>query len=320
VEFDVLMSRGIEEHVRPRFWYVVLANCAGSGYGGIVDVTYKLHTFQAEMTSWNEEFGVNETGINTTYLIFFFIYLVMVLTHSVGVQRLSRENGGAVHNIVKLFTASLWTQFFCIFFYIIHYGVYGDNGVGVPGANQFATFLEAIARISLILVLILLAQGWTISAEAIQHRMAIAAAIFLLFIFYLALIIWNFAARDPITTLYMYDSAAGALIVTVLFVVWIWFVVTIANTYRKEDHPAKKNLYGWLLVLYSLWLLSLPLFVLIGVGLEPWVREKTVTSINILATTGAYGVLAYLLWPTRAEIYFKIKTPDVMTNSNYDAL
>ena len=42
------------------------------------------------------------------------------------------------------------------------------------------------------------------------------------------------------------------------------------------------------------------------------VREYVVTVMSLTVSTIAFSTLAVLLWPGRAEKYFRITTPDVM--------
>jgi len=54
--------------------------------------------------------------------------------------------------------------------------------------------------------------------------------------------------------------------------------------------------------------------------LNPWDRERTVTAITLTISSAMYCVMAWLLWPTRAEAYFRINTPDVAAQGDYDDL
>ncbi len=73
VHFDAnhqfFFATNINEHIRPRFWYVVLANC-DKVYG----ITYSIHWLNLQASSWQAEFGVNEQGLNTINLVFFLIF------------------------------------------------------------------------------------------------------------------------------------------------------------------------------------------------------------------------------------------------------
>ena len=59
------------------------------------------------------------------------------------------------------------------------------------------------------------------------------------------------------------------------------------------------------------WFVTLAFCVILAASLSPWVREKTVTTLLILVTTGFYAVVVFLFWPTRASVYFTVSVPDV---------
>jgi hypothetical protein len=50
-------------------------------------------------------------------------------------------------------------QSVAVFFFLIHYGTFANNGVGVPFLSGLAEVLEMFARLAFILLLILLAKG-----------------------------------------------------------------------------------------------------------------------------------------------------------------
>jgi len=203
---------------------------------------------------------------------------------------------------------------------LIHYGTFHSDGIGVPSLDKFSTVIEAFARLSFILLLILLAKGWTISTDEIRQRGLILAVMSLLSISYFTLIIVDFAARDPASTVYEYESVPGGLIVALNGLTGIWFAVTIYFSYSAEEDVMKKSFYMRLGLSYTIWFGALPFLVIIGIALDPWVREKIVTSLTLTVTTIAYTILAYLLWPSRAEVYFKIKTPDIVKSTHYEQL
>jgi len=303
---------------RPRFWYMVLVNCEG----GFQDISYNVHFVNLLASNWDKEFGVNEQGLNTLYLICFILYTFGVLVHLYGVRKLSKDSGAFVHPLVKIFTFSLMFQYLSVFSELIHLAVFVGDGWGVPALSKFSVVMETLARISFMFLLILLAKGWTITTDEInpRWRWTVTIAIFLLTVAYFSLVISQYVAVDPASNLYAYSSVPGILIIVLNGLVGFWFFVQIFITYKQEDDPHKKGFFLKLMLLYTLWFAGLPVIAGLGIELPPWWCEKVVTSFSLSATTVAYAVLGYLLWPTRAEHYFKIKTPDVATASLSGAL
>ncbi len=167
--------------------------------------------------------------------------------------------------------------------------------------------LRVAAQLTFVLLLIVLAKGWTISSVALEQKKAIFTVVGIFVILYFALLIWDVAARDPASTLYVYDSIPGYLIITLDILTGFWFIQSCVQTYLREIHPDKKRLYIVLCSVYCWWFFAIPIFVGIASALEPWVREKVVTSIQVTANTVAYALLAFIFWPTRASTYFKLQ-------------
>jgi len=320
IKYGVPTSVSIYETHRPRFWYAVMLSCWGlnnqTTYFG--STHYDLHFTQAQGTSWDIEFGVNEMGLNSLYLVAFLVYLIFTTLHMYfAIYKRYKSENKFVHGLVKIYTGSLALQFFTVFFELIHYGTYGRDGQGVPGLDKFARVLDAFARVTFILLLLLLAQGWTINRPDLRFRFIILAAIGILTAFYVSLIIWDAAGRDPASTLYVYDSVPGYLVITEVCILWLWFLVTVILSIRSETDKAKRCLFLTLAILYSLWFLVLPFIVLVALALSPWVREKVVTGFLVTAGMIGYCVLGSMLW---SDAFFAIKTPDVNQHSTYDQL
>jgi hypothetical protein len=78
----------IHEHTRPRFWYIVAANCKM-----IDSVSFEVSFQNTVASPWNREFGLNEQGLNAVYSVFFLAYLIGGLTHAYGYFSSEEELG-----------------------------------------------------------------------------------------------------------------------------------------------------------------------------------------------------------------------------------
>jgi len=256
-------------------------------------------------------------------LIYFFIYTLFLAVHFYGVYGLSKKLN-YVHPIVKVFTFVVIAEYVSIFCNLIHYGAYVNDGVGVPSLSRFGEVMDYTARLIFMLMLMLVAKGWTISNEELTGRKYIFATMATFFLLYLIILIWQYAVQDPASTrsndtleVFLY------MLTTCWFLFGGWFVYTIYNSWKGEDNPVKKALYLKLGVLYTPWFLALPLVVFCTLALDPWVQDKTTTDMEVTFNTMAYFVFAWFLWPSRAEEYFQISTPDVTqfkTVDNYERL
>lgn len=106
------------------------------------------HFLQNNFSAWNREFGANEQGLNSLYLVFFLYSLALAIAWGFGVRMLNGNEGCAcspLHPLVKLLTLVITLYAFgtmCIF---IHYAVYAQNGVG-SGIRGLGDFLVRLLR------------------------------------------------------------------------------------------------------------------------------------------------------------------------------
>jgi len=61
--------------------------------------------------------------------------------------------------------------------------------------------------------------------------------------------------------------------------------------------------------------IALPIATAASYVSDPWVREKVVVTVSVIVSTLAYSVMAFLLWPSRAEEYFAVDKPNVQSSS-----
>jgi len=183
----------------------------------------------------------------------------------------------------------------------------------LPALDRSGDVLEVLARIFFLLLLMLLAKGWTINGEGLTGKGIIVGTAVAFTVSYICILIWKFAAENPAET---HVPAALVVFQVLLSVVWLgfatWFMYTIYGSHKTaQDNPVKSKLFKLLAFLYSPWFLALPFVVFLSFALDPWVRDKTVKSLQLTFTFVGYAVMAYLQWPTRATDYFDISTPEV---------
>jgi len=298
----------ITQAVRPRFWYVVLSSCDSNGTGL---VHYHVHFLNIQENAWNNEFGVNEMGLNTLFLVLFIFYTIFITVHYFGVF-LFWKNHKYVHPLIRLFAVVVTVQFFFILFKMIHYVTFASNGKGIIGLDYFGDVLEVVAKVCFILMIMLLALGWTITSETLYGTSFVILSVFLFSATWIAILIWRLAVQDPAAVeLPLPLRAMQIALLGVWFLFALWFLITIIYNWKKEDNPVKRTLFCRLGVLYGQWLIALPTAVVISYLQDPWVRDKIVVSVAICFSTVAHVVMSFLLWPSRAEEYFQVEKPNV---------
>jgi hypothetical protein len=106
--------------------------------------------------------------------------------------------------IHRIFMAGLGCLWLSSLLELLHYSIYAHNGLGDPLAHAIAQCLRVGAQVLMCLLLLLLAQGWSISSETLQHKWLITVLGICFAAVHFLLVLWA-AGRDRASTLYIYD-------------------------------------------------------------------------------------------------------------------
>ncbi len=316
----------VHEHKRPRIWYIVVANCgklagnpsrddrAGAGAyaedtstsSGVIKVAYNAK-FVNQGPQWKKEFGVNEQGLNILFGLFFLLYLGLCCSHVLTIREYRQR--GSYHPLIQLLSITLFSQLLYLSLLCCHTLVFTFDGIGVKVFKLAGEVCALVSRLSLLLLLMLLAQGWGTVNISIQNRDGLQILLGMFLLCYGLLLFWDISFRDPASTLYMYESYPGLLVLLLDVFATLWFAKAMYTLAKKREiiSSSKAAFLNRVGVCYMAYLISIPVTVTIACFLSPWVREVTVTSINTLVTLLAHGGLMFLLWPWRAELYFKLE-------------
>jgi len=213
---------------------------------------------------------------------------------------------------VQLFTLSLVLMTLSLFFKQAHTSLYALNGAGIRVLDRLADVVDAVSRVQLTMLIMLLGSGWTISAAAATNKRLILCSLGTFGLLYVILLVIRFLTLD---TNYVEVPLPLVIVLNCITVAWVglagWFVQTVVASYNKEYKPQKRAMYLRLGFVYTFWLLCEPAVVLLTQLLSPWVRDKIIIGVEGPLSIVAYGWMAFLLWPTRASEYFMLDLPDV---------
>ena len=122
------------------------------------------------------------------------------------------------------------------------YFSYGMNGYGAPTAKLTGRVLESAGEIVFLLLLILLAKGYTVTRAKLRQTSSIKLTIFICsyIIMYVALFLMEQLYFDPGKVLYLYESTFGYGLVILRMVGWLIFIYAIFFTLKH--YPEKVGL------------------------------------------------------------------------------
>lgn len=294
--------------VRAYFWYFAVADCSNSSDG--LDVQYSLKYLNPG-NFWWAQFSYDEQGIPQMYIAFTLFYIILLIFQVQSAVALYHLE--SFHPIVRLLTGTVIVQLLSVTSLLIHYLIFGSDGIGVPALKGFGDLTSFAGQVMMMFMCILVAKGWTITTNYLTDKIAILVVTCLYFISHLSLFIWDYVGRDPASTLYFYDSIPGLLVILLRLGLAGWFLWSLSKTVQLESVAEKRTFYLYFGGSYTLWFLLLPAIVAFALVLEPWYQMRTVTGMMLTADALAMLWFVILLSASRAAKYFNIKaTPHLL--------
>lgn len=290
----------VTETQRPHFWYLALVNCDGDDS---TKVEYDVHMYQ-KGSNWDSEFSWEKHGINTLYLIFTFLYLILGGLQIYAIYLW--HNQDIVHHIIKIIATTVFLQFFSVFLLMINYGHYASSGKDVTAIIEIARILSIVASTTLLMVLLLMSQGWLISTYSLQYGRTIIFGCLLFCLTQVGFFFWRLKTQSHEDNDYFYNTPPQILFSLGFLVVGCVFVASSYFSWRKEEDEEKSWLYKVIAGVFFLWFAAPILAIIIAVMVSEWVRDIVVTASWETANFLWLGILMFLLFPTRAEKYFEI--------------
>lgn len=301
-----------------RFWYYALmVPCSSGRFAEPIEIEYESHFTNYDMSKWNSEIGVDSNGLNSFFLAFFFFFVIFCCVHFYGVKVLSAKLS-YIHPMVKLFAVDVMLELVFVVCLMLHWGIYSQNGVGLPGLKTVGNVSEGVGRVLFMLILILLAQGWTISTDELSGKKVLIGVLVGFLVVHFLTMIYKFSLADPFSTQLSDLLAAILWIEVMMFTAFAaFFVYSVTKSFRQEDNPVKRTLYRNLGIIFIPWFCLYPLvtfLILAGSpGFDDLSREPASQFAGGVSSCLGYVFLSFLMWPSRAEEYFNIDKPNVMT-------
>ncbi|XP_050678257.1 transmembrane protein 145-like [Leptidea sinapis] len=286
---------------RERWWFIAISNC-DSPKG--LDVRYKfLMTNGAADDFWHHHFSADEFYVLPILLTYTFAYLlVMVAVVMCSVELRSRH---LLHSTYKLFLISIVVQHCGVLMQALAGIRYASNGVGAPYAKVFGQFFCGVSEMTFLLLLLLMAKGYTITRGRLKAGFTVKLTVFMCcyVVTYVVLFIYQAKAFDPGEVLYIYESPAGYGLIVLRIAGWCAFAYATFFTVKK--YPEKNMFYCPFFICGTIWFYAGPLFILTANSyIDKWVRESVVTAVLLFITLSGHVMFLLLTLPVFANKNF----------------
>lgn len=286
---------------RPRWWFLAVSHCNATNG---LNLKYKfLMTNGSPGELWKEHFSADEFYILPLLGTFFVIYLFLLLaTITCSVELKSRQ---LLHSTYKLFAFSVILQEVGITLQCAAYVRYAYDGVGFPIIKTLGRMFESASEICFLLLLLLLAKGYTITRGRLRLASSVKLTIFMCayVVTTLGLFIYEQHVFDPGEVLYLYESPAGYGLMILRIAAWLIF--EYSTVFTLKHYPEKSNFYYPFNLTGTLWFVAGPCFTLISNNLiDKWVRESVVCGLFHFIAMSGHILFLFLTIPNKANKNF----------------
>nr|CAD7430494.1 unnamed protein product [Timema monikensis] len=162
--------------------------------------------------------------------------------------------------------------------------------------NVKSRMLESSSETLYLLLLLLLAKGFTVTRGRLRLASSVKLTIFMCVyvVTYTTLFIYEQAFFDQGKVLYLYESPAGYGLMFLRLIAWGMFVYSIVFTLKH--YPEKAKFYYVFNIVGTLWFMAGPIFISIATNhIDKWVRESVVC--GVLHFMALCGHVLFLIFP-----------------------
>lgn len=306
--------------MRARWWFLVLSHCDDIKSSPLHNVNYEFAITNGD--SWDRHISGDESDMVEITVAFFIVFTVAFIVGLVFARHLLVLN--FFHRPYQVFITSLGYEEMALIFETIYYMEYVVNGKQNISIRTTGALLHAVSEIMLIILLLLLAKGFTITRGKLSSVSQIKLAMFAIIyaIFYIVLFVWKTELFDNSPGLVQndFDNYAGRTIISLRISAWVWFVYTCISTVCV--YPEKKCFYCWFGVSFSVWFLLKPSLTFWSyIDDQYWKRVRILKGVDLLICAIAYTIFLFLTRPTEANkmFPFHIRTNQVDAMTDKEA-
>uniref|UniRef100_A0A915EFP4 GPR180/TMEM145 transmembrane domain-containing protein n=1 Tax=Ditylenchus dipsaci TaxID=166011 RepID=A0A915EFP4_9BILA len=255
--------------MRPRWWFIAVGNC-NSTKGLYLDYSLFM-TNSLSFNRWFFHFSFDEFYALPITMMFLALQLIILLAASIFTYLLKERK--MFHMTYKIFLHALCFELMSILLLWMHYDKYADDGRGFPMFKSLALLLRQFSTVIFVLLLLLVAKGYTITRAkicALTTFKLIAFTMTLLFL-HIVHIAWAIAMFDPAKVTYISESLPAYLLSGLRLIAWCCLSAFI-----------------------TFWFWASPVTLIIAnFVLDNWVRAEVMLGVD--CSVMAYGFILFLI-------------------------
>ncbi|KAJ3424701.1 intimal thickness receptor-related [Anaeramoeba flamelloides] len=306
---DVFRFAQFKDTKSSHMWYFTLSDCTQKKNPEILLTDMDVHIFNQIEGKKNQEFSCEEQGLLALYALFFVFYFLIGCAFAFIIKRFNKEK--EISNIYKILAFVIVTRFFSCLLIMAHFASFASNGMGSRSTRIFGEVIGSISTAFLIMLVLLVANGYGITNENFSKKRSVVATVILYFLLSILLIIAAYVDLDRGSQYYVFEAIPGIFLLILRFVVLGFFLIMIIPNSKAEKNHNTKDFYAKFGITSVIWLIYLPLIVFIGFACSPTYREKFVSAFSACIEYIFLILLIVWFWPTKLSQYNPITVKDV---------
>uniref|UniRef100_A0A6P7GNK5 Transmembrane protein 145-like n=1 Tax=Diabrotica virgifera virgifera TaxID=50390 RepID=A0A6P7GNK5_DIAVI len=286
---------------RERWWFVAISNCNGTKG---IDIRYRiLMTNGPPGDYWHEHFSADEFYILPVLMAFTVAYSFLLL--GIIICTIELKSRQLLHTTYKIFVFSVIVQLFGIIVVSSCYLKLAVSGLLNTKMKRCGFMLMGTSETSFVLLLLLLAKGYTVTRGTLPLPASVKLTIFMCLysVTYVSIFIYEAKVFDPGEVLYLYESPAGYALISLRVIAWCMFVYF--TIFTLKHYPEKGNFYYPFNIFGTMWFVAGPSFILsANTYIDKWVRESVVFAVLLFISFGGHLMFLILTMPSVANKNF----------------
>jgi hypothetical protein len=318
-KFSVVLTKDILKYQKPAFFFWAVINCdttCSNSDGmcqGPIDIELDGHfvnILEPDYTDGSQglatigsEVSFEYAGMKLTAIVFFvvqnFVIIYMIIVRKILISK-HRD-----HHTVKILLVITITEWFRYLFASIYFFKYDKTGIQEPGYLITSQVFYIISDVLLILLLGLLAHGWTIVRRKIKMIGRIRGTFFVIayLCFSLSALVLSEMAESGSSVCY-YETSPGYLMLAILGIAGLR-ILTISNSTLKSFNSIQNIKFFYLLrALCVVYIWYAPFWAIVLIKLSALYKRKIFVIFSCIVALITQLTLITLYYPRISSEFF----------------
>lgn len=297
------MQGVLEEKSQPHIWFFAVNDCEQQ-LGDYSKLKYEITILNSD----GSHVSVEDQGLLSLNFYLAIVFFIALGANLMQTYRRFVYNEEFDSHMFAL-NAAICLQFISLILQMFNLSAYLSNGKGVSAFNFLGNTADELAQLTLTILLISIAEGWTITTSDFPNP-EIYTAIFI-FAGFLKFILCAFGhlTEDTSDTFVEHEGSAGSALLLMRLGLFAWFLTNSSGLFHTASGRVKVFISRFTLT-GSLYFLSHPLVVLSSYLFQPYLRTWIIT-LGCVSIQMASMLALSLMFTRQRSAYNRLRTTNL---------